>query len=98
MSYLRLVDVSLDYPLLGSRGKSLKQSLFNLKIGGVISHDRDGKTSIRALSNISVDIEEGDRVALIGHNGAGKTTLLRVLSGAFRPQRGEVQRGGRIST
>jgi len=42
------------------------------------------------LDEITFDIEEGDRVALIGSNGAGKTTLLRVLTGAFRPTRGSL--------
>lgn len=42
------------------------------------------------LDDITFDIEEGDRVALIGSNGAGKTTLLRVLTGAFQPTRGQV--------
>ena len=43
------------------------------------------------LDDITFNIEEGDRVALIGSNGAGKTTLLRVLTGAFRPTRGSVE-------
>ncbi|MGO3127388.1 MAG: ABC transporter ATP-binding protein [Luteimonas sp.] len=42
------------------------------------------------LDEVTFDIEEGDRVALIGSNGAGKTTLLRVLTGAFRPTRGSL--------
>src|SRR5690606_11434040 len=46
------------------------------------------------LDGISFDIEEGDRVALIGRNGAGKTTLLRVLTGAFRPTRGQLEVNG----
>lgn len=46
------------------------------------------------LDGISFDIEEGDRVALIGSNGAGKTTLLRVLTGAFTPTRGRLEMEG----
>lgn len=46
------------------------------------------------LDEITFDIEEGDRVALIGTNGAGKTTLLRVLTGAFRPTRGHLEIAG----
>ena len=38
----------------------------------------DGK---RALNNLSIDIEEGAKVALVGHNGSGKTTLLLHLNG-----------------
>lgn len=43
------------------------------------------------LEDISFEIREGDRVALIGSNGAGKTTLLRVLTGAFQPTRGKLE-------
>jgi len=43
------------------------------------------------LDNVSFDVREGDRVALIGANGAGKTTLLRVLTGAFQPTSGHVE-------
>lgn len=46
------------------------------------------------LDEVTFDIEEGDRVALIGSNGAGKTTLLRVLTGAFRPTRGGLEIAG----
>lgn len=46
------------------------------------------------LNDLTFDIKEGDRVALIGSNGAGKTTLLRVLTGAFRPTRGTLETQG----
>lgn len=46
------------------------------------------------LDDITFDIEEGDRIALIGSNGAGKTTLLRVLTGAFQPTRGRLEMAG----
>ena len=45
---------------------------------------------LKALSNISLDVKEGDIKALIGPNGAGKTTLLNIVSGIYQPDNGEV--------
>lgn len=43
-----------------------------------------------ALSDVSFSIEPGEVLALIGENGAGKSTLIRILSGAHKPDSGEV--------
>lgn len=45
---------------------------------------------INALKGISLQVEEGKIVTLIGGNGAGKTTLLRTISGMIRPTSGEI--------
>ncbi len=47
------------------------------------------------LDRVSVEVEEGDRLAIIGPNGAGKTTLLRLLSGMLATQAGSVRLFGR---
>ena len=46
--------------------------------------------AIEAIKGISLDVEEGQVVTLIGTNGAGKTTTLRTLSGLLKPVAGEV--------
>src|SRR5215210_1922845 len=45
---------------------------------------------ISALQDVSVQIEQGEVVTLIGSNGAGKTTLLRTISGLVRAARGSI--------
>jgi branched-chain amino acid transport system ATP-binding protein len=50
---------------------------------------------VQALFGISLDVSEGQTVAVIGANGAGKTTFLRALAGALPVPRGAVQFAGR---
>ncbi len=52
---------------------------------------------IQALKGVSIQVGEGEIVALIGANGAGKTTMLRTISGLLRPAAGQISfRGTRI--
>ncbi|MBA2700845.1 MAG: ABC transporter ATP-binding protein [Chloroflexi bacterium] len=46
--------------------------------------------NIRALQGVSLRVETGELVALIGSNGAGKSTTLRTISGLLRPTQGEI--------
>lgn len=46
--------------------------------------------NIHALKGISLDVNEGEIVTLIGANGAGKSTLLKTLSGLLRPKEGTI--------
>lgn len=50
-----------------------------------------------ALKDITVSIDQGDRVGVLGLNGAGKSTLLKVIAGVFKPTEGTVTRNGKIA-
>lgn len=53
--------------------------------------------AIHALRGVTLSVEEGEIVTLIGSNGAGKSTTLRTISGLLRPRHGEITlRGKRI--
>ncbi|HET8678715.1 MAG TPA: ABC transporter ATP-binding protein, partial [bacterium] len=53
---------------------------------------------IRALQDVSLRVDAGEVVALIGANGAGKTTALRTISGLIRPRSGRILFKGREIT
>ena len=44
------------------------------------------------LDSVNLQIDEGERIGLLGRNGAGKSTLLRILEGTLAPDAGEVVR------
>ncbi len=53
---------------------------------------------LRALHNVSLELEDGARLAIIGPNGAGKTTLFNVISGELLPTAGRIEALGRDIT
>ena len=97
MTLLSLENVTLDFPIYNASSRSLKKSLMNVGSGGLISQDANNGIIIRALENVSIHLEEGDRLGLIGHNGAGKSTLLRVMAGVYEPTGGSVSREGSVA-
>jgi len=50
-----------------------------------------GRGAVEAIAGVTLDVERGEFVSLIGANGSGKTTLLRLLSGALKGDEGRVE-------
>lgn len=61
--------------------------------------DKQGRLrGVRALEDISFELKQGNRLAIIGSNGSGKTTLLQVLAGILPPETGTLTTRGRITS
>jgi energy-coupling factor transport system ATP-binding protein len=75
-------------------GRSTDSRRPALAVRGVWRELRSGPTLLQSLS---LTLDPGETVALMGRNGAGKSTLLRVIAGLDGPTRGRVERAGRVA-
>jgi ABC-type polysaccharide/polyol phosphate transport system ATPase subunit len=98
MAYIKFNKVYIDYPVYGASQRSIKNILVNVTTGGILRKDESNHTVVSALDNISFEINNGDSIGVMGHNGAGKTTLLRAMAGLYKPNRGQVDISGSVST
>lgn len=80
-----LKGVSKDYELHHEKPTLAEKLLFSPK-----------KTKFRALDNVNLTINRGEKVGIIGHNGSGKTTILKVISKITNPTAGEVFVRGKV--
>jgi ABC-2 type transport system ATP-binding protein len=88
-------DACVDFPIFDAKSRSLKKTVMGL-VGGNIASDARVPV-IEALRDVTLHLEHGARVGLVGHNGAGKSTLLRLLSGIYEPTRGLAEIHGRVA-
>ena len=80
----------------GSLAKELESSIkgiFQKKSNEIID-----KHFHKSLDQINFEIEEGDRVGIIGKNGAGKSTLLKIISRITTPTHGKIKGHGRVAS
>jgi len=88
---IEVSNISKQFVLRHTR--SLKEALVWLIKG------RKGDLSEKfyALNNVTLDIKQGETVALLGFNGSGKSTLLKHISGVMLPDSGSVRTRGRVA-
>jgi ABC-type polysaccharide/polyol phosphate transport system ATPase subunit len=94
MARIDLQDINLIFRVRQERAIRLKD--FILK--RLFLPSRNPLMEVRALQDINLRIDQGDRVAFIGHNGAGKSTFLKLLAGIYHPTSGRRIVEGRVSS
>ena len=97
MNFVELENVGVEFVIYQGSARSIRKSVLHAGTGGMLSHDAHHRTYVRALNGISIALQQGDRLGLIGHNGSGKSTLLRVLAGVYEPTRGRVRMVGHVT-
>lgn len=98
MAGIILKNVTADFPIYGNQ-VSFRNALFGRVVGGALRRPTEAgnRVIVRALDNVSLTINHGDQLGIIGHNGAGKSTLLRVLAGIYEPSLGTIAIDGHVS-
>jgi ABC-type polysaccharide/polyol phosphate transport system ATPase subunit len=95
MARIAIDHLTVEFPVYPARARSLRAAL-QRQLGGALQR-RENTVTVRALHDLSLQLEDGDRLALIGSNGAGKTTLLRTIAGVYPPLRGRIEVSGKIA-
>jgi ABC-type polysaccharide/polyol phosphate transport system ATPase subunit len=91
----------IELDRLGLRFQVRPQTRVTIKdffIGQLFGRNKPPVKEVPALTDVTLHIERGDRVGVIGHNGAGKSTLLKVLAGVYAPTEGHLVVEGRIGS
>ena len=87
---IRVEGVSRRFRVRANEARSLKE-LFVLR-------GRTEVSDVLALEDVSLAVEPGEAVGLVGRNGSGKSTLLRLVAGIIKPTEGRLAVGGRIGS
>src|SRR4051794_34871748 len=92
---LEIQNISKHYTISHQTGGylSLRERMVN-----VLKFERQKKEDFWALKDVSLDIQPGESIGVIGRNGAGKSTLLKVLSKITPPTKGRIISRGRIAS
>ena len=84
-------DVEKSFKIYSDKGHTLKERLLFFK-------QRNSYTRHEVLKGVTLEIEKGEVVGLVGHNGCGKSTLLKLMTKIIYPDKGKIEINGKISS
>ena len=84
-------NIEKSFKVYSDKGHSLKERLLFFK-------QRNSYTKHEVLKNVTLEIEKGEVVGLVGHNGCGKSTLLKLMTKIIYPDKGKIEINGKISS
>lgn len=93
-TFIRAHNLSVKFRIYHNASPSLKDLVVNQFKG---NKPPENFTEFFALNNLSLEVNPGDRLGIIGLNGAGKSTLLKTIAGIYTPHAGRVVVSGRMT-
>ena len=84
-------DVEKSFKIYSDKGHTLKERLLFFK-------QRNSYIKHEVLKGVTLEIEKGEVVGLVGHNGCGKSTLLKLMTKIIYPDKGKIEINGKISS
>ena len=88
---INVKNVEKSFKIYSDKGYTLKEKLLFFK-------QRNSYTRHEVLKGVTLEIEKGEVVGLVGHNGCGKSTLLKLMTKIIYPDKGKIEINGKISS
>ena len=88
---INVKNVEKSFKIYSDKGHTLKERLLFFK-------QRNSYTRHEVLKGVTLEIEKGEVVGLVGHNGCGKSTLLKLMTKIIYPDKGKIEINGKISS
>lgn len=88
---INVKNVEKSFKIYSDKGHTLKERLLFFK-------QRNSYIKHEVLKGVTLEIEKGEVVGLVGHNGCGKSTLLKLMTKIIYPDKGKIEINGKISS